>query len=421
MEFFKLMKKRDVRSQSRKKKGYNQVAYVRRGTDYMESDGDGGFVGKKKIPTVWVTTKSGDKYEIPVDAKTGKVPEEFLFARFLAIGQGTRKPGHLRNVRIDLKKDADMMHEPPEGGYTPQQLIETGWWQYPNESDVEGIDDRGALSLAKELEKAAKSAQGGGNKMVFLMPESSADRAREYLAKNFTAAELNTSVRNGGIIIKEGNPGRGASGCYVSRQEGLSLKTPVIILGKGWNEETLTHEFTHHLRHVDVTRGGLLRTPMRINADGDRVSSLKYSEREFNSSRNLEEAATVAESVARIQDASDGPNGYYAATTAYGKDAFERYRHARKVPTPVGPTKRKRAQRTVAQKFDDTSISHLGYYRPGKNAANYYADRKAAGTLPIAQKPAKRRKSDPTGGTHGPVGAEATAKNKNRKIIRSRK
>ena len=128
--------------------------------------------------------------------------------------------------------------------------------------DIEGIDDTGARAFARELEDAAKSAQAQGMKMVLLMPDDSQKRVREILARDFNASEVKKAVRNGGIIIKEGNPGRGAAGCYIPMQETSSLKTPVIILGKNWDEETLVHEFTHHLRHVDQTRGGLTRTPL---------------------------------------------------------------------------------------------------------------------------------------------------------------
>ena len=79
MQFFKWMKKEKTMN----RKGYNQVAYIRRGKDTIEPLGAGFTSSKKKIPTVWVTTRSGDKYEIPVDPKTGKVPNEYLYARFL--------------------------------------------------------------------------------------------------------------------------------------------------------------------------------------------------------------------------------------------------------------------------------------------------------------------------------------------------
>ena len=415
MQFFKWTK----REKSMNRKGYNQVAYIRRGKDTIEPLGAGFTSSKKKIPTVWVTTKSGDKYEIPVDPKTGKVPNEYLYARFLDESRGSRN-GRDRNVIIDIGKDADTIFEIPAGGFTPQQLIESGWWQYPNECDILDIDDTGAASLAKELEEASKTAQSRGKKIIFLMPDASAERARGILARDFNSSEIKKAVRNGGIIIKEGNAGRGASGCYISRQETSSLKTPVIILKPGWDEETLVHEFTHHLRHVDETREGLTRTPLRLNAAGERMPYRGDHRDEMNSALNLEEAATVAESLVRIQEPSTGANGYYAYSTVHGKEPYERYMHDRKALVPEGekPQRGRKAEKKVTGKFKDTSISHLGYFRPGSNAGKYYDKRKAAGTLPKAVKPVKKKASTvkPTG--TGKVPATAS---RNRAKIKSRR
>ncbi len=401
------------------KKG-NQVAYVRPGVDYVEALGSG-TAGRKKIPTVWVTAKNGQKWEIPVDPKTGRVPNEYLFGRFLDINRGSRN-GRERNILIDIWKEADMIHEIPDGGFTPQQLIETGWWQAVNESDIEGIDDTGARAFARELEDAAKSAQAQGMKMVLLMPDESQKRVRDIIARDFNASEVKKAVRNGGIIIKEGNPGRGAAGCYIPMQETSSLKTPVIILGKNWDEETLVHEFTHHLRHVDQTRGGLTRTPLKLNAGGERVSSRAYDRKEYNSAVNLEEAATVAESLVRIQAPSTGANGYYTATKVHGDTPMERYTHDRTTLVTDKPMRGRKAEKQVTGKFEDTSISHLGYYRPGSNAANYYKERKAKGTLPVPVKLVRKtKKTDATKGTvAGPVGATA-AKSPNRRISRAKR
>lgn len=401
------------------KKG-NKVAYVRPGVDYVEALGSG-TAGRKKIPTVWVTAKNGQKWEIPVDPKTGRVPNEYLFGRFLDINRGSRN-GRERNILIDIGKEADMIHEIPDGGFTPQQLIETGWWQAVNESDIEGIDDTGARAFARELEDAAKSAQAQGMKMVLLMPDESQKRVRDIIARDFNASEVKKAVRNGGIIIKEGNPGRGAAGCYIPMQETSSLKTPVIILGKNWDEETLVHEFTHHLRHVDQTRGGLTRTPLKLNAGGERVSSRMYDRKEYNSAVNLEEAATVAESLVRIQAPSKGANGYYTATKVHGDTPMERYTHDRTTLVTDKPMRGRKAEKQVTGKFEDTSISHLGYYRPGSNAANYYKERKAKGTLPVPVKPVRKtKKTDATKGTvAGPVGATA-AKSPNRRISRAKR
>ena len=100
MKIFSMMKRKNVVSQNKR----NEVAYVRHGTDYVETLGSSSASGKK-IATVWVATKDGRRYEIPVDPKTGRVPEEYLFSRFLSVHQGSRN-GKERNILIDIGKDA---------------------------------------------------------------------------------------------------------------------------------------------------------------------------------------------------------------------------------------------------------------------------------------------------------------------------
>lgn len=423
MGFKDIVTKRRKPLVSKNRKGYNEVAYTRKGVDKVVPLGSGSGA-ERKISTVWVTTKNGQKWEIPVDPKTGKVPDEYLFGRFLDIYSGTRSV-HPRNIILDLSKDADMIHEVPEGGFTPQQLIETGWWQYPNESDVEGIDDTEGGLFAKELVDASTTAQAMGKKMVFLMPQESAERARSILTRDFNSAEIKKSVKNGGIIIKEGNPGRGAAGCYIAKQDTASLKTPVIILRKGWDEETLVHEFTHHLRHADATRDGLTRTPFRMNDRGERIDPIVYRDDEFNSLRNLEEASTVAESLVRIQKPSQGANGYYARTYVNADTPYERYLYDRKVmagePGNEKPLMGRKAERKVKGGFDDTSISHLGYYRPGSNAGKCYTDLKEKDKLPKAVKTKKKTKNAATASTgSGMVPVEAM-KSRNRMFYKPRK
>ena len=122
------------------------------------------------------------------------------------------------------------------------------------------------------------------------------------------------------------------------------------------------------------------------------MSSRAYDRKEYNSAVNLEEAATVAESLVRIQAPSKGANGYYTATKAHGDTPMERYTHDRGALVTDKPMRGRKAEKQVTGKFEDTSISHLGYYRPGSNAANYYRERKAKGTLPVPVKPVKKTK-----------------------------
>lgn len=415
MEFFKYYSKKDVKSKNRRSS--KEVAYTRRGVDYVEALGSG-FAGKKRIPTVWVTAKNGEKWEIPIDPKTGKVPNEYIVARFLATHQGGTGDRQ-RNLLIDLSKDAEVIHEAPNGGFTPEQLIATGWWQHPNSCDILDVDDTGSAKIFAELEEASKTAKTIGKKMACMsMSDASAKRVRDILAKDFNASELKRAVKDGGLIIKEGNPGRGAAACYYPKWSTSSLKTPVIILGKNWSEEDLVHEFIHHLRHVDTTRDGLTRSPFKFNEQGERVPMGNKSE--SNSARNLEEAATVGESYVRTHKI-EGANGYYTRASGHGDTPDQRSKYDRSVLVPEGskPLRGRKAEKQITAKFRDTSISHLGYYRPGSNAVNYLDKREKAGTMPKAVRPVKKKSSDMTKGIpSGPVGATA---NRNRRAYRARK
>ncbi len=131
-------------------RSYNWAVFTVR--DYLDRAPDAVL---ENLAEVLFSKINGQKWEIPVDPKTGKVPEEYLFARFLDISRGSRN-GRERNNLIDIGREADMIHEIPDGGFTPQQLVETGWWQAVNESDIEGIDDTGARAFSRELEAAEK-------------------------------------------------------------------------------------------------------------------------------------------------------------------------------------------------------------------------------------------------------------------------
>ncbi len=364
-------------------KNGRQVVRTRKGFDRIPVDASGG-APMRTIHTKWVEAKDGTKWEIPYDPKTGLVPQEYIFARFFDADSGTRR-GKSRRPNVDMGVTAERCHSFPNGA-TPEQLVQSGWWQHPNESDIEGVDDSRAAALARELSEASKTAQGAGRQIIFMMPESEAARARKILAQDFNATELKKAVKHGGLIIKEGNPGRGADGCYYSVHEDCSIKTPIIILKPGWTEVTLVHEFTHHLRQTDETRSGLTRSPFKFNKKGERKTYYSSERSEFNSAKNLEEASTVAESYVRSKKVY-GVTGYYCDTKAHGDSPISRSDHDRHLLAPGGDTERgRKAEKKVTEKFDETSISHLATYRPGSNAGNYYAKRKADGTMPKAQK-----------------------------------
>lgn len=380
------------RTVSANRKSGRKVVSTRKGHDRVYPLASDGASGVQCVPTVWVTAANGDKYEIPVDPKTGTVPLQYIYARLLDESSGGRKGR--RNANIDIGIDANRIFKVPKSGWTPEFLVQSGWWQHPNECDLVGIDDK-SIRYSQKLADVAKSAEGAGKQIVMIMPEDSAARARRILARDFTSAELKRAVKRGGVVIMEGaTSGPHTAGEYRPVYENSSVKTPIIVLRPGWNEEVLVHEFNHHLRHVDTTRSGLTRTPFKQNSDGENRPPYDYGRREFNSARNLEEAANVAESYVRAQSI-DGPTGYYTRASAHGDDPFERSRYDRSILVPEGtkPKKGRRAENTVKEKFEDTSISTLSYYRPGENAGKYYKELKDSGRLKKAEKPASRSRA----------------------------
>lgn len=391
------------------RKSSRKVVATRKGRDrvYPLTEGGGAWT-PQDIPTKWVTAANGDRYEIPVDPETGTVPIQYIFARLLEEDSGSRKGGR-RNAQIDLMKDADRLFKTPPSGWTPEYLVKIGWWQHPNETDLVGIDDA-TSDYTQQLMDVAKSAQGAGKQIVMIMPEASAARARAILARDFTATELKKAVKKGGVIIMEGQTShRSAAGQYSPVYENASVKTPVIVLRPGWDEETLVHEFGHHLRHVDASRSGLTRTPFKQNSKGENRPTWDYGPGEFNSARNLEEAATVAESYVRAKEVK-AATGYYTRTGSHGADPHQRSRYDRKLMVPKGskPQKGRKAENTVKKRFDDASISDLSYYRPGRNAKAYYRELDEKGALKKAEKPKSKKKTKEDAATRGATASPGT-------------
>ena len=367
---------------------WKQVAYVRHSTDPSAPLAAGASYGEGRIITMTVTTKDGGKYEIPVNSE-GKVPMRYLYARLLDEKNGSRS-GKRRRAGVDLKSDSKVVHPYPAGGFTPKEVVETGWWQYPNECDLEGVDDKyTSAPMMARLDGYSKGVQGAGRKIVFLMPKDSTERAWKILNDDFTATELRKAVKGGGLIIQEIPLGRTTAGRYQGIMHGSSIRAPVIELGPGWNEDDLVHEFTHHLRLVDDTRTGLTRTALKVNADNERMHYYWDEQHEMHSAYNLEEAATVAEAATRTRMWC-GPAGYYASTSVHGNDPFARYDHDRKLLAGDGPKKGRTAEKRLKERFPDTSISHMNYYNPGVSAIHRYEQ-----TFPdearAARKPAKAK------------------------------
>lgn len=346
--------------------------------------GDGPQTRPKKYGTAHVKGKNGTMYAVPVDKK-GKVPTSAVFARLLDVDTGTRD-GHRRSVEIDLSREAQKIHEMPSGGFTPEQIIGCGWWMYPAESDIKGIDDPSTIAFGEE------DAMATASKIAIIGPKEDRDRIQKVLKDNFTRKELKTAVADQGIVITVAPAGRGSSGWYMGKQHGVTI--PQIVVEPGASEDTITHEFIHHLRRVDESREGVSRCPFPLTDEKALGAGyISLPEKRKAALNNWEEAATVAESTVRTRQPEAKPTGYYVHIpdgrenypTWYNEDRSTMTRGISK----NSPQRGRRAVSRVNSRFGNTHISGLRF-KQGKSAREAVAEAASNGTLPKASSPGFR-------------------------------
>ena len=382
-----------------KTKAGNPIIYIPVRADYSSLEGDP-FIKPEEIPVALVKARDGNVYQIPIDPKTGKVPESALFERFVNVEEGDRE-GHIRNIAIDLAQFSNKMNIQPKGGYTPEELIKTGWYQHPNESDILGIDDP-ATSAMKIIEGLSKTGQEAGRKIAILTSPESRQRIEKVLRENFTGAELKRAVKDRGIIITEANNlGPGVGGYYMGRQPGVDV--PRIVLRPNSSEDTITHEFIHHERLTDPTRKGVARTSFPVMEDGrrDPVMATLMGREDLV---NLEEAATVAEAAVRTRQPEVRPTGYYIyidGSPGTHEAVKEAYDHDRDVLTKNSkgqnkPKRGKNAVNAVNKNFSKTKISTLRVDKKGKKAIDVYEQHKQEYEKPVPTSSKKEEVKIPT-------------------------
>ena len=348
-----------------------------------KSGPDGSFYRKR--PTAQVQGKNGITYMVPIDPETGRVPEDVLYEHFLDYTSWSTT-GKERSPKLDSRTPAKKIHVPKdEKGFTPEEIVESGWWAAVNGSDVMGVDD-GTSSILKDWKDIKASAKPHLGKVAIIAPEEVQDRIVKTLQDNFTVGELKRMTDKTGLVISMGNPGPGNDGVYYPRQPGVD--TPNIIVRRDSGEDTITHEVVHHARYTDQARKGIARTPYPFDKD-ERL--LPISGPMDASMTNLEEASTVAETTSRTR----GPTtnlGYY---TYLEGNARELYDQDRDTLTHGKPLRGKRAVDKFSESFEDTNISNLQYKRNGRKAKTSvekgreegkYPPRKTAGEKASASK-----------------------------------
>lgn len=344
----------------------------------------GGTFQKRNRKMAAVRARDGTTYMVPVDSK-GYVPQDALYEHFLDNTKWSGK-GRERNPVADLRTTADRLHSPKDpSGFTPEELVATGWWTAVNESDIMGVDDSTSSYFA-EIESVKPSMRSSMGKIAIIVPEDRQDFVVKTLQDNFTAAELKRMTAKTGLVVMEGNPGKGADGCYYSRQQGVD--TPTVIIRNSSGEDTLTHEMIHHARYSDSARAGIARTPFPLDDDG---RALPVPSGLYPTLINLEEAATVAESTSRTREKTTNL-GYYTVLRS-DKGAQELYDEDRAFLTKGKPVRGKRAVDRVNSDFEETNISNLKYKKGGKAPRESVAQMRKAGTLP--KKTAKKTTPKP--------------------------
>lgn len=340
---------------------------------------DGSFYRER--PMAQVQAKNGITYMVPIDPQTGRVPEDVLYEHFLDYTSWSTT-GKERNPRVDSRTAAKRIHVPKdEKGFTPEEIVESGWWAAVNGSDAMGVDD-GTSSTIRDWKDVKSSAKPHLGKIAIIAPTDVQDRIVKTLQDNFTSSELKRMTDKTGLVISMGNPGANNDGVYYPRQQGVD--TPNIIVRRDSGEDTITHEMIHHARYTDQARKGIARTPFPFDSD-ERL--LPVSGSMEASMTNLEEASTVAETTSRTR----GPTtnlGYY---TFLGGKPRELYDQDREMLTHGKPLRGKRAVDNFSENFEDTNISNLQYKRNGRKARSSVEKGREEGKYPprknVSEKP----------------------------------
>lgn len=246
--------------------------------------------------------KGGRVYRIPVE--NGVVPDWALAQRFQEVGSTN-----------DIDDDSRIVLP---ANCTPEELID--WWIDPSSCDIAGIDTRD--SPIYDVSGVPESKRHAQRRMAVIADPEEAQRIRRILSENFTREELEAMASNGSIVIRTIPDCGDATGCYYRRQDGVEV--PLVVLERGTTPDGIVHEMVHHLRAVDDTRKGLLRTAFPSDRTGRLNEGVfkRLTKRQRDDIVEREERATVAETVART-GIDPCQSGYYDGVQ--GVDPREAY------------------------------------------------------------------------------------------------
>lgn len=253
---------------------------------------------------------------IPYDSE-GHVPMWALAQRFQQVG----------NFDADVGRGGVPVRYGP---FTPDDIVD--WWIDPSVCDIAGLDDE--ESSIYDVSSLPKEQQVVQRRIAVIAPKEEADRIRNVLASSFTLSEIEKMSRHGSFVIHTIPDGGDATGCYWRKQDGVEI--PVIALESGCTADGVVHEMVHHLRAVDDSREGILRTPYPMDEEGklDAEYVRCLSPEELDSILEMEERLTVAETDVRTK-LDPSQSGYYDGVR--GKKPRDAYREDRHILTDTPP------------------------------------------------------------------------------------
>jgi len=188
-------------------------------------------------------------------------------------------------------------------------------------------------------------------------PEDDAARIIRAIGEAFTEEELMIMCRRDGVKVFVGGGKKDAPGKYICKQEGVPI--PTIKLTPDSRDDTVVHEFVHHLRAVDEDREGITSTPFPMNEEGELVESDIVEKYKYEL-LSVEESATVAETTARRRSVG-GRSGYFSKIE--GISSYHAYIHDRLLLTGSKDEETSKDRRgkeavdAVSLLFDRTKIS----------------------------------------------------------------
>ena len=235
---------------------------------------------------------------VPID-RQGNVPEELALVRLHQIEEGDRD-GKPRVPTVDLAIQAKRVAT--KGDRLAQYL----WWIYPNEADFANVDTTDAAWAPP-----AHLREKGYGMAILAKDKAQREAVLEVLRRNFTARERRLMR---GLLIEVKRPrAKGAAGVFQQAKQGPVVFERIQVdplflsrqpdargpnAGEKVDQDVLTHELVHFLRRRDPGRRGTL---------GQRPRPFFTS----GSDRDLEEAMTDAETLARVRQAPTGRRGGY--------------------------------------------------------------------------------------------------------------